>query len=153
MRRILLAAAGFLFVAPAQAQIGFAPLVGYDFDYEAPTVGLAFELPLTPGILPLQASIRPSAEYIFVDSDGASAFRVAGDLIGRFRAPGVPFAPYGKAGVVVERISVDVGSESDSNTEIGLGIGAGAAFDRFFVEGTIGIGDISNSRIAVGYQF
>jgi hypothetical protein len=147
MRLLLLAALVVAVAAPARAQLGFIPMAGYDIDYEAPMVGLGFEIGLTPGILPFAAAIRPSAEYVFVDN--VDLFRVNGDLIGRFGAPGVPFAPYGKAGVGVEFSSSDGGS----HTYVGANLGAGLEYNRFLVEGTLGIGDISSGRVAVGYRF
>lgn len=150
---LLLAVLGLALAAtPARAQLHFSPMVGYDIDYEAFEVGLAFELGLTPGILPLQAAIRPSAEYVFVDD--ADLFRINGDLIGRFSPPAAPISPYAKAGVNIEFFSVDDCPLDDcSNTEVGVGLGGGVLFNNLFVEGTLGLGDISDFRIAAGYRF
>jgi hypothetical protein len=156
MRKLLLVAAlvGLASAStPARAQLHFSPMVGYDIDYEAFTVGLAFELGLTPGILPLQAAIRPSAEYVFVDN--VDLFRVNGDLIGRFSPPAAPISPYAKAGVNAEFASInDCPDAVDcSSTEVGLGLGGGVLFNSLFVEGTLGIGDISDFRVTAGYRF
>lgn len=153
MRLLLLAA--IVVAAPARAQFGFTPMVGYDFDsaYEAPFVGLGFEIGLTPGFLPFAASFRPSVEYVFLDDDNVDLIRTNGDLIGRFSAPGSPVSPYGKLGVGVEFVSVDTGNGTDVETGVGANLGAGVEFDRFLVEGTLGVGEISSGRIALGYRF
>lgn len=162
---LLLAVFGLaLAAAPAKAQLGFSPMVGYDIDYEAFMVGFGFELGLTPGILPVQATIRPSAEYVFTDDvdfgNGAVStdlFRINGDVIGRFSPPGAPVSPYAKAGVALEFISTTVEvlgmEESDTNTEVGINLGGGVLFNNLFVEGTLGLLDISDFRIAAGYRF
>ncbi len=153
MRRFLLSFALLglvLAAAPARAQLHFSPMVGYDIDYEALMVGLGFELALSPGLLPVQAAIRPSAEYVFIDN--VDLFRINGDLIGRFSPPASPISPYAKAGVALEFASVDECSDC-SNTEVGINLGGGALFNSFFVEGTLGLLDISDFRITAGYRF
>jgi hypothetical protein len=155
---LLIALAAVVFAAaPARAQLSFSPMVGYDIDYEAFMVGLGFELGITPGVLPVQAAIRPSVEYLFLDDEGGDAvstdlFRVNGDLIGRFSPPAAPLRPYAKAGVGVEIFSVEVLGESETETEVGVNLGAGVLFSNFFVEGTLGLG-ISDFRVAAGYRF
>jgi len=166
MRTALLLVLGVsLFLArPVSAQIGFSPMVGYDIDYEAFTIGFGFELPVTPSLLPVSAAIRPSAEYIFIGNEsafgidvGASVYRINADVIGRFSAPAVPVSPYAKVGVGVEIQSVDVTvkgqTASATNTEIGANLGVGVAFNSLFVEGTAGLGNISDFRFAVGFRF
>ena len=134
---------------PASAQFAFSPMVGYDIDAEAATVGLAVELGTQLTSLPLQPAIRPSVEFVFVDSD-VTYVRFDGDLIGRFQAsPGL--LPYLKGGVTVEFISVDI--VDASSTEVGLNLGGGAEFNRVFVEGALGFGDISDLRVRAGYRF
>ena len=153
MRSLLLLSALALvaLATPAKAQLSFAPMVGYDLDAEALTVGLAFELGTQLSGLPLQPAIRPSVEYVFLDGD-ATYVRADGDLIGRFNA-GTSFQPYAKAGVTVEYISIDTGFGDASNTEVGLNLGLGAEFNRLFVEGALGVGDISDLRVRAGYRF
>ena len=146
-----LALAAVCCLAPARAQASFSPLVGYDIDAEGFTIGLAAELGTTIGALPLAPSIRPSIEYIFADSD-VTYVRGDVDLIGRFSpSPGVQ--PYVKLGPTIEYVSVDVLGSSSSNTEVGLNLGAGAEFNRLFVEGAFGLGDISELRVRAGYRF
>ncbi len=50
-------------------------------------------------------------------------------------------------------MSVSVGSESNTSTNLGLNLGIGAEANRFLAEFTLGVGDVSSSRIAVGYRF
>lgn len=146
-----LALTSLLMLAPARAQVSFSPLVGYDIDAEAFTLGVAAELGLTVPSLPLAPSIRPSIEYVFADSD-VTYVRADVDLIGRF-SPSPGFLPYAMLGPTIEYVSVDAGNTNVSNTEIGLNLGAGAEFNRIFVEGILGIGDISDFRVRAGYRF
>ena len=138
--------------SPATAQVSFSPLVGYDIDAEGLTLGLAFELNTQLASIPLQPAIRPSIEYVFVDSDDTYV-RFDGDLIGRFDPGTLSFLPYAKAGVTVEYISIDTGVGDASDTEVGLNLGGGAEFNRLFLEGAVGFGDISDLRIRAGYRF
>ena len=142
--------AAFL-AAPASAQVSFAPLVGYDIDAEAFTLGVAFELGTQLPSLPLQPSIRPSVEYVFADSD-VTYVRADVDLVGRLQAtPQVQ--PYLKLGPTIEFVSVDIAGVSESNTEVGLNLGGGLEFNRVFVEGALGLGDISDFRVRAGFRF
>lgn len=159
MRLTLLSAlAAVALAAPASAQVSFVPMVGYDIDYEAAMIGLGFEFALPQNAVPLTVAVRPSVEYLFL-GDGSdlgidqSVFRVNGDLIGRFGQSGRALSPYAKAGLALEVASFDTGTVSDTNTEVGLNLGAGAEYNRFLGEVTLGIGDISSTRIAVGYRF
>lgn len=148
MRLLVLAAAVLALAAPSRAQISLVPMVGYDIDYGAPMVGGGVELALPSGLLPFRTAIRPSAEYIFRDgnsSNGDARIRLNGDLIGRVAVVGVPFRPYGKAGIAFESASFD-------KEKLGLNLGVGAEFDRLLVEATAGFG-VSAARIAVGYRF
>jgi hypothetical protein len=157
---LLVAVFGLLLAAaPARAQFGFSPMVGYDIDYEAFMVGLGFELGLTPGILPVQAAIRPSVEYVFVED--VDLFRVNGDLIGRFSPPAAPISPYAKAGAALEFFSIDdegtgacdLPGADCSGTDFGINLGGGVLFNNLFVEGTAGLLDISDFRVTAGYRF
>ncbi len=160
MRILTRLALGAAFLAaPASAQISFAPLLGYDIDYESLTLGVAFELGTQLPSLPLQPSIRPSVEYVFGESEeiagvdvGSSAVRVDVDLVGRLAAT-PQFQPYLKLGPTIEFLMVDVGNDSETNTEVGLNLGGGLEFNRVFVEGALGLGDISDVRIRAGYRF
>lgn len=154
MRNLLtsLSLAAVLFVAAPSANAQFFPLVGYDIDYEAFMVGLGAELAVTPAFLPVNAAIRPSVEYVFVDN--VDLFRVNGDLVARFGLPGVPLSPYGKAGVAVEVASTDSGAAKvQDGTNVGINLGGGATFGSLFIEATAGILSVSNFRVTAGYQF
>lgn len=153
MRPLLLAALVAAFAVPASAQISFVPMVGLDldtFDGTKPQIGLGFEYALSPGLLPFTAALRPSVHYVFVDSD-VTTIRVPVELIGRFSAPGLPVAPYGKAGLAIEY--VDFGDSGGSNTEVGLALGAGVELNRLLGEVTLGIGNVSSTQVTVGYRF
>ena len=159
MRTALLALA-LLVAVPAQAQISFSPLVGYDLQLEGPSIGLAFELATPLNGVPLQPAIRPLVEYVFVDSPDGVTFnfvRAQADLIARFEtSPGASFLPYAKAGAGIEYFGVSgdggFGGQA-SNTEFAINIGGGAEFTRFFVEGGLGLTGAEGLRIRAGYRF
>ena len=156
MRPLLLAAIVVAFAAPAAAQVSFIPMVGLDLDSVQglggtdPQIGVGFEYALTPGILPFTAAVRPAVHFVFV-GNSATAIRVPIDLIGRFPAPTLPVAPYGKAGLIIEYI--DFGNNAGSNTELGLGLGGGVEVNRFLAELSLGIGNVSSAQITAGYRF
>ncbi|WP_412062745.1 hypothetical protein [Rubrivirga sp. IMCC45206] len=134
-------------LAPARAQVSFVPLIGYDIDQKAATLGLAFEFAAPLVALPLQPAVRPSVEFVFFDSD-ATYVRGDGDLIARFDTGG-PLMPYAKGGVTIEYFD----SGAFDNTEVGLNLGGGVEVNRVFVEGAVGFGDISDLRVRAGFRF
>ncbi|MCH8031317.1 MAG: hypothetical protein IIB09_05825 [Bacteroidetes bacterium] len=158
-RYIACAFALLLLAIPAQAQLGFSffPYVGYDLGSDGggdgPLLGLGVEVPVTPSLLPVAAKIRASAETTFISEDNFSVVRFNGDAIVRLAAPTLPVSPYAKVGVIVERITNSNPAPSVSMTEIGAGLGAGAVFGKLFAEGTLGLGDVSDFRFAVGFRF
>ncbi|NND71051.1 MAG: hypothetical protein HKN43_05685 [Rhodothermales bacterium] len=170
----------FAFVAlPTKAQISFLALGAFDVDWEGLALGAGIEYPVGLEIGPVgNTAVRPSAEYVFAGGGNAggagnySVFRISGELVGNlnlggdsaFRSSGQPgdsqFEPFVKAGLALERFSFKydsdvpfIGGTSFSNSEIGLVIGGGANIQKFFVEGTVGIGNISVLRIGGGYKF
>lgn len=158
--RILACAFAFLlFALPAQAQLGFSffPYAGYDAGHDGggdgPLVGLGIEIPVTPSLLPVAAKIRASAETTFVSEDNFSVVRFNGDAVVRIAAPALPVKPYAKAGVIVERITNSNPDPSISNTEVGAGLGAGVVLNKIFIEGTVGLGDVSSFRATAGFRF
>lgn len=160
--RLSLLALALLFAVPAQAQISFSPIVGYDLEAEGPMIGLAFEFATPIEGLPLQPAIRPLVEYVFLDAPDNVTFnlvRAQADLIARFEtSPGASFLPYAKAGIGIEYFSTDRdgGEFGNSDTDLALNIGGGAEFSRFFLEGGLGLAgqEISDGlRIRAGYRF
>ena len=168
--RIPLLAALALFALPAQAQVAFSPIIGFDLEAEGPMIGLAFEVGAPLEGIPLQPAIRPLVEYIFADDgpgfggiDGVdlSIIRAQVDLVGRFEtSPGSTFLPYAKAGAGIEYISVSVDDDlglgadfSESDTEFAVNIGGGVEFSRIFVEGGLGLTGIEGIRVRAGYRF
>ena len=153
-----------LIAAPSLAQTGLTPSVAYDFGHQSPTVGLAFEVALPRGPLPLAPSVRPSAEYVFRDraaefsyGEGLKVFRGDLDVLARFQAPGAPFAPYAKAGVAVDVMTWDVPflgpGGATSATRVMPTLGGGVGFGRFGVELTVGVGESRPARLSTGYRF
>ena len=169
MRSLLLTAGLALAIAvPAQAQVSFSPVVGYDLEAEGPLVGLAFEIGAPLQNLPLTPSIRPIVEYVFGGGDSfggvdvnVSIIRARADLLARFDlGPDSQFSPYGFAGAGLEYIDVSidgdlgVGGFDDSDTDFIIAIGGGAEFSRFFAEADLGLsGGTEGIRVRVGYRF
>ncbi len=153
---ILLLFAIVLGLAPAaSAQFSFFPYVGYDLGQnggDGPLIGLGVEVPVTPSLLPVAVKARASAETTFI-GDNFSLIRFNGDAVVRIAAPTLPVSPYAKAGVIVERVTNSTPDPSVSNTEIGAGLGIGAILGKLFGEFTLGLGDVSDGRFAVGYRF
>ena len=154
----LLLSAFAISIAPvAQAQFSFFPYIGYDLGYndalDGPLIGLGLEVPVTPSLLPVAAKVRASAETTLIGEDNVSVIRFNGDAVVRLAAPALPVSPYAKAGVIVERITNSNPDPSVSNTEIGAGLGAGVILGKLFAEGTLGLGDVSDFRFAVGFRF
>lgn len=168
------------FSTPAHSQGGleYSPMIGYDLDWEGLTIGFALGVPVNFDFLPVdETQIRPSAEYVFVGDQGTqsslSVFRIAGEVLGAFHLDGgaefrssgkfqngAGVTPFAKAGLAFERFSFEwdndvpfVGGTSVSNSEVGLTVGGGAMINQIFVEGSLGIGNISSFRIAAGYTF
>ena len=130
--------AAALLAPRAEAQFALLPYIGYNT--EDPTggflvgIGAEFAAPFSAGSLAL--AIRPSAEYVFTDTEGIDFFQVNGDVIARFS--GSPsLAPYAGAGLGVAIVSFDddVDGGDDSNTELGLNLLGGVEFP-----GTLGFG-------------
>lgn len=161
---------------PANAQIEFFPLVGFDIDWEGLTIGAGAHVPLDVELGPItNTKIRPSAEYIFAGGTAngvdLSVIRVAGELVGGLNLGSSEFnvgaqpadgevTPYVKAGLAFERFSFSydndvpfIGGTSASNSEVGLTLGGGVFFNKFIFDGTVGIGNISSIRVAAGYVF
>lgn len=162
--------------APVGAQVRLAPTAGYDLDTDAPAIGLGVEVPLTPVRRAAALSLRPSAEYVFATSPAVDYgygspyisiytpfetpqtsdvhfLRLGVDLVGRTRIPGVPVAPYAKAGLTLERTLYDGLLGPDSDTNLGATAGLGVEARRVFVEGTVGTAAVSTARLAVGVRF
>ncbi|HEX9952219.1 MAG TPA: hypothetical protein VGB53_10650 [Rubricoccaceae bacterium] len=152
-----------LTAAPSLAQTGLTPSVAYDFGHQSPTVGLGVEISLPKGPLPFAPSVRPSAEYVFGDQYAeafrydVNVFRADLEVLGRFTAPGAPFAPYGKAGVAVDVMTFEISPSGlggpTTYTQVMPTLGGGAGFGRFGVELTVGVGESRPARLSTGYRF
>ncbi len=155
-----------LTAAPSLAQTGLTPSLAYDFGHRSPSVGLSFEVGLPRGPLPFAPSVRPSAEYVFQDKYAEAfrydveVYRADLEVLGRFTAPGAPFAPYGKAGVAVDVMTGNFPSTDldpmllrSTRTQVMPTLGGGAGFGRFGVELTVGVGGSRPARLSTGYRF
>jgi len=174
MRLLVLLAA--LVSLPASAQVEVRALVnaGYDAGYRAASVGLGMEIGWRPAGSPVALALRPTADVVFVGSQasadpliglgdepmgwpGGSRYegnvvRVGAEAVARL-ATLAQVAPYLKAGIVGEYEDLMIGDVRTAYFEPGAVAGAGVGLGRTYVEGTLGFGDASRSRIAVGLRF
>jgi hypothetical protein len=141
----------------AQAQVEFMPYLGYDFDIGDGSllVGVGAEFGFLPtGVLPVGLSLRPSAEYYFVDSPSQvdfQFFQINADAIAELSPPGVPIGIFAGAGLGIGFSSVEIAGVSDSSTDFGLNILGGAEFGggflRPFLQGRVTLMD--GTRLAI----
>ena len=172
MRALVLAAALVSLPALAQVEVRVLPNVGYDAGFRAASLGLGLEVGWRPSGSPVAVALRPSGDVVFVDADrlgdpltdpfrpgwGSAAryegnvVRVGAEAVARLATvPGV--APYLKAGVVGEYEDLMIGDVRTSTFEPGVVAGAGVGLGRTYLEGTLGFGDASRSRVALGLRF
>ena len=155
MRRLLALTLFLTAAAPAQAQVSFAPTVGYDERGQAPTLGLALEAGAPLYGVPLQPSVRALVEYVFGQEDTFSrdpidVIHANLDLIGRFGGGYSALSPYAKGGLALTSIS---GRRLDPDVEVAASLGGGLEASRFFAEGEYAFGDFGGIRARVGYRF
>jgi len=108
---------------------------------------------VTPGL-----AISPNVEFGFGDDMTIIALNLDGHY--HFAIEGSRWRPYAGAGIAISFVSFDngPGNGDDSDTEVGgaLILGAGvptAAGNRFFSELKLGLGDVPDLKIMVGWNF
>ena len=155
--------------ADAQVQVRALPAVGYDVGFGAPTLGLGVEVGWRPPGAPVRLALRPSAEALLDGPDvddslfphGAfgsrsvgrrreGLFRVGAEVVAGWDRRAV--APYVTAGVVGELQRARTPDTQTDGWERGVSVGAGVAVRRVFVEGALGVGEVSPSRVRVGVR-
>jgi len=164
---LLLAALVGLFAASTvDAQVRFLPYVGYqtnagydveEEDFEdakkgAFLVGLGADIGITPGVLPIGVSFRPSVETLIIGSEevngidtNQSGFRASLDAIGDFAPPLSPVGVYAGVGVTYVTYNIEVtpidfdGSAVGANLILGARFGGG--FIQPFVQGRYSLAD------------
>jgi hypothetical protein len=156
-RLFALAIASLAIASAATAQIRFQPYVGYGFrpgvDLEESIaedetvakggiiVGLGVVVPVMPGALGFDLSVRPSVETVIIGGEevgglefSQSALQANLDLLAQFAPPMSPFAPYAGVGAAFGSFSGDLEDTGDvSDTAFGANVLAGARFGGGFI--------------------
>jgi len=161
---VLLAAVAFT-TPRAEAQVSFIPYIGYDFDAGidsgALLVGVGTEVGFLPGVFPVALSLRPSAEYYFLDDVAGldeQLFKINADAIARLGEGIGPLGLYAGGGLALMFRSIDVEGTPDrtSSTDLGFNILGGAefgtAFTRPFVQGRLTLGDGTSLALLGGVR-
>jgi hypothetical protein len=147
MKRLLsflaLCAVSAAFLAPrAQAQVAFVPYLGYDLDANSLLLGVGAEFGMLPGALPVALTIRPSAEYFFLEREriggiehNVTLLQFNGDVIAQLTPPGAGMGLFAGAGVAVRNTTFsprDAGPSSTSDTMFGFNLLGGVQFGTGF---------------------
>ena len=156
---------------PLAAQVHVRSLAnaGYDAGYAAPSVGLGAEVEWARPESPLSVALRPSVDVVFAesipfvsldatrparsDASDSDVTRLGAEVLVRWTAAPGPAVPYLKAGVVNEYERIRSGDLVFSYWQAGAVAGAGGAVGPLYLEGTIGFGDASRHRLALGVRF
>ena len=77
-------------------------------------------------------------------------FRIGAEVVAGWER--LPAAPYVKAGVVGELQRARTPDTQVDGWERGLSAGVGVAVRRAFAEATLGVGEVSPSRVTVGLR-
>jgi hypothetical protein len=155
-RLVLILALGALSAVPAHAAAvlgGVGPRVGFSSNPDQ----LVFGGQAIIGELAPDLTFDPNLEFGF--GDHATVIAANFDLHYHFVIEGSAWRPYAGAGIGLNFIEVDRGFAEDlSDTEVGLNLigGAGvptASGNRFFGELKLGVGDIPDLKVLVGWNF
>lgn len=157
--------------APLAAQVHVRGLanVGYDAGYAAPSVGLGAEMEWAPADAPLALALRPSADLVLArslsfatplapdpygpDQTDSDVTRFGAEVVVRWTTAPGPAVPYLKAGLAHEYERIRSGDLVLGYGRTDAVAGAGASFGRVYADGTLGFGDASRSRVALGVRF
>jgi hypothetical protein len=156
-RLLLMLALGALFIMPsarADAVLGgIGPRVGISSDPDQLVIGGQAII----GEIAPDLTFDPNLEFGF--GDDATVIAANFDMHYHFVIEGSAWRPYAGAGVGLNFIEVDRGFGEDfSDTEVGLNLIGGAGVptqsgNRFFGELKLGLGDIPDLKILVGWNF
>lgn len=158
LRRLLLfIALGVVLAAPARAQAvvgGAGPRVGFSTDPDQ----LVFGGQLIIGEIAPSLTFDPSLEFGF--GDDVTTIAANFDMHYHFVVSGSDWRPYAGGGIAVLFYDFDTNAfgVDDTHTEVGgsLILGAGvptAAGNRFFGELKLGLGDVPDLKMLVGWNF
>ena len=156
---ILACALAALLPAAAHAQdrltTAFGPRIGVSLDPDQLVLGGQLEM----GELAPDLTFVPNLELGF--GDDITTIQLNGDVHYHFLVSGSAWRPYVGGGIGVAFYSIDLPpgfSGDDSFTEVGLNIIGGAIVptqsgSRFFTELKLGIADLPEVKILVGWNF
>jgi len=158
LRWILVCACLVLLAPQARAQKsvvgGYGPRIGFSSGPDQ----LVFGGQMIFGEIAPDITFDPSLEFGFGDDMTIIALNLDGHY--HFAIEGSRWRPYAGAGIAISFVSFDngPGNGDDSDTEVGgaLILGAGvptAAGNRFFSELKLGLGDVPDLKIMVGWNF
>jgi len=156
LRRILVLAALLTLPATAHAT-SYGPRLGFSVDPDQFVFGGQLMFPEVAENL----SFDPSVELGL--GDDLTIFSLNFDLHYHFDISGSNWRPYAGGGATISFISFDDddfpgGGDNDSETEAGGGLVVGAGVptrggDRFFGELKLGLGDVPDLKMMVGWNF
>jgi len=156
----VLLAAALPAVALAQSDRGTAPVAtawGPRFGFSSGPDQFLFGGQLDLGNLAPDLTLTPNVDVGI--GDDATTIALNGDIHYHFRVRNSPWRPYVGGGVAFTHINVDLGPFGDaSDTDVGLAIIGGAIVptqsgSRFFVEGKLGLGDVHDFKMLIGWNF
>jgi len=143
-------------LAHAQKSVvgGYGPRIGFSSGPDQ----IVFGGQMIFGEIAPDITFDPSLEFGFGDDVTVIAFNLDGHY--HFAIEGSRWRPYAGAGIAISFVSFDggpgVGDESDTDVGGALILGAGvptAAGNRFFSELKLGLGDVPDLKIMVGWNF
>lgn len=155
LKRLLVVAALVAFPATLHAA-SIGPRLGFSSDPDQIVFGGQLMFPEVAENL----SFDPSVELGL--GDDLTIFSINGDFHYHFDVSGSNWRPYAGAGATLSFISWDdddfPGNRDDSELEAGGGIVIGAGVptrggDRFFGELKLGLGDVPDFKLMVGWNF
>ena len=156
LKRILVVAALVAFPATLHAA-SFGPRLGFSADPDQVVFGAQLMFPEVADNL----SFDPSAEIGL--GDNLTLLSLNADFHYHFDISGSNWRPYAGAGATLSFISFDddddfPGNDDDTELEAGGGIILGAGVptkggDRFFGELKLGLGDVPDFKLMVGWNF
>ena len=146
-------------LALAQSSGGAAPVAtawGPRFGFSSGPDQFLFGGQLDLGNIAPDLTLTPNVDIGI--GDHATTFAMNGDLHYHFRVEHSPWRPYVGGGLAITHISIDTPLGDVSDTDLGASIIGGAIVptqsgSRFFAEGKLGLGDVHDFKLLVGWNF
>ncbi|MEO5617433.1 MAG: hypothetical protein ABIS67_06650 [Candidatus Eisenbacteria bacterium] len=155
----LLFAAALPAAALAQSSSGTGPIAtawGPRFGFSSGPDQFLFGGQLDLGDLAPDLTLTPNVDIGI--GDNATTIGLNGDIHYHFRVQNSPWRPYVGAGIAFTHINVETPGGDYSDTDVGLAIIGGAIVptqsgSRFFIEGKLGLGDVHDFKLLIGWNF